>query len=260
MNKTCCMGFAVKTAIDYLKQPLLNDLKREYNKAVNELWYDVFMKECTCTNIDIIKRQDYFKFKDSNDIFKLGINAILDKNEYLEELICVTVELDESNDPDTIIKSLVKYATDFYDFEIDNNGIETKYVNVYSHSITPDLFIIINTDDLNGGTIIKMLTNNADRSNSNLSMRKNVLLNTFLFESFIEGLLVKHVISKYEKIDLGNIVTTNFLETKSISNVSFDIDSNFVIVHKDLFLEINKSLDQNDTYDTIKHTIFEPRL
>ena len=260
MNKTCCMGFAAEMSIDYLKLPLLNDLKRKYNKAVNELWYGVFMKECTCTNIDIIKRQDYFKFKHSNDIFKLGINAILDKNEYLEELICVTVELDESNDPDTIIKLLAKYATDFYDFKIDNNGIETKYVNVYGHSITPGLFIIIDTDDLNGGTIIKMLTNNADYGNSNLSMRNNILLNTFLFESFIEGLLVKHVISRYEKIDLGNIVTTNFLETKSISNVSFNIDSSFVIVHKDLLLEINKSLDQNDTHDAIKHTIFEPRL
>lgn len=259
MNETCFIGFATETAIDYLKRPLLNYLKRKYTKAVHELWYGVFMKECTCTNIDVIKRQDYFKFKDSDDIFKLGINTILDKNEYIEELICVTLELDESNDPDAIIKSLVKYATDFYDFEIDNNGIETKYVNVYSCSPIPELFIIINTDGLNGEVVIKMLTNNVDRSHNTLVTR-NVLLDRFLFEAFIEGLLVKYVINNYEKIDLGNIVTTNFLKTKSISNVSFDIDSRYVIEHKDLFLKINESLNQNDNNNTIKHTIFEPRL
>lgn len=254
MNKTCCIGFATETTIDHLKQPLLNYLKRKHTEAVYELWHGAFMKKCTCTNIDVIKRRDWSKSKDSNDIFELGINAIFNKDKHLEELICVTVELDESNDPDTIVKYLNKYATDFYDFEIDNNGIETKHVNVYSCSTT-DLFIIINTNDLNGGTVIKILTDNDD---DNFSIRRNILLNTSLFEAFIEGLLVKHVISECEKIDLvGNNITTNFLETNSINNVSFDIDSRFVIEHKDLFLKINESLDQNDTYDTFKHTIFD---
>lgn len=286
MNKTCCIGFATETAIDHLKRPLLNYLKRKYTKAVHELWHGAFMKECTCTNIDVIKRQDCFKSKDSNDIFELGINTIFDKNKQIEELICVTVELDESDDPDTTVKYLNKYVTGLYDFEIDNNGIETEHVNVYSCSMA-DLFIIINTNNLNGGTVIKMLTDNDDnnliigsyhnmmkndpsdvRKLKNLmvlgGVRSNILLNESLFEAFIEGLLVKHIISECEKDDLivgpgyiGNNVTTNFLETKSISNVSFDIDSRFVIDHKDLFLKINESLVQNDTYDTVKHTIFD---
>lgn len=244
MNEPCCIGFATKTTIDRLKQSLLDDLKREYTEAVNELWHGVFMKECVCTDIDIIKRRDYsFKFDEgSNDIFELGIETIFNKNKYLEELLCVTVEMRALDDLSSIIRPLVKYATECYVFRINKNSDATRYVSAFDYSAAPGLFIIVNSDDRDH-VVIKMLTDNRNRKH--LGEKSNMLLNPCLFEAFIEGLLIRNVcVTKYVNIDLGDIITTNFLETKSIDNVSFNIDSKYVIEHKDFFLKFNKSLNQ----------------